>query len=340
MTRAKPPTPVVPILLAAVGAVAAAGLEVAGGLEEFLEKFPDAAEVYFQTKTDAGVGFYTISTPSGEMTPTGILGRGMAGVAAEGVLVHEGPDADGIEDVYVRRPGAEEPIRFGGPLRDLQPCVCPGGLVAFATETEPDRFDLALWDASGGMRTLDLGCGDETEPAILYAPAGDGPVIVIFQGHVAGEFQLYYAVIRPCGTVARAERLLEFPGWALCPEVLPPSADWTPREGDAALLAFHGLAEGDQRDLYLCEVTFHGDPDDPEGVRLTAGEPERLTESPADDKYPELHRDSAGTLWCLYASFRDGDYDLYALNLDTRELYQLTDMRGTQTVPYVHRTGR
>jgi len=71
------------------------------------------------------------------------------------------------------------------------------------------------------------------------------------------------------------------------------------------------------------------------GISLTVGEPERLTESPADDKYPELYRDSGGTLWCFFASFRDGDYDLYALDLGTRELYQLTDLPGTQTAPYV-----
>jgi len=315
--------------------IVAAPLKVTGGLEEFLAKFPDAAEIYFQTKTPEGVGFYTISAPSGEMAPVGIFGRSMDGVASAGLLVHEGPGADGIEDIFLEKTG-EETVSFGGPLRDLQPSLSPGGLVVFATETEPVCFDLALWDATSGMRTLDLGCGDETEPAILYAaPEGNGPVIVVFQGHVGGDFQLYYAVLGPNDETAEVDRLLAFPGWALSPDLLLPSADWTPREGDTVPLAFHGLGDDDQRDLYLGELTFHGDVAYPEEIRLTAGEPERLAVSPADDKYPELYRDSTGTLWCFFASFRDGDYDLYAWTQGTRELYQLTDLPGTQTAPYV-----
>ncbi|MCX7021602.1 MAG: hypothetical protein NTW26_04875 [bacterium] len=332
MMREKPFAPVALVLLTAMCAVAA-DPDVTGGLEPFLAKFPDAAEIYFQTMTEEGVGFYTITTPSGEMSSTGIPGRGMDGVASAGLLVHEGPGPDGIEDIFFERAG-EEPVSFGGPLRDLNPSVSAGGRVVFATETEPDRFDLALWDAGAGMRRLELGCGDETEPAILCATA-DGPTVVVFQSRQGEAFQLYYAVIGPGDEIVRVERLLDFPGRALNPDLLDPRPDRAPADGDTFQLAFHALGDDDQRDLYCGEVTFHGDLADPEEIRLTAGEPERLTESPADDKYPELYRDSGGTLWCFFASFRDGDYDLYALDLDTRELYQLTDLPGTQTAPYV-----
>ena len=333
MMKEKPFAPILLVLLTAVCA-AAAPLEVVGGLDAFLEKFPDAAEIYFQTKDPEGVGFWTIATPSGEMAPVGILGRSMDGVASTGLLVHEGPDPDGVEDIFFERAG-EAPVSFGGPMRDLNPGVSPDGLVVFATETEPDRFDLALWDAGAGMRRLDLGCGDETDPAILCAPE-DGPAVVVFQGHVGGDFQLYYAVLGSGDEIIRVERLLAFPGQAFSPDVLNPRPDRAPEDGDAFPLAFHSLGDDDQRDLYLAEVTFHGDFADPEDIRLTADEPERLAISPADDKYPELYRDSGGTLWCLFASFRDGDYDLYALDTGTREIYQLTDLPGTQTAPYVH----
>jgi hypothetical protein len=311
-----------------------AELAVTGGLGEFLQKFPDAAEVYFQTKTEEGVGFYTLSTPSGEIVPVGVLGRSMNGAASAGLLVHEGPDPDGVEDILLEKDG-EEPVRFGGPLRDLQPSVSPDGRVVFSTETEPRHFDIAVWDAEAGMRTLDLGHGEETEPAILCAPEG-GPLVIVFQAKEGDAFRLYYAVIGPDDEVIRVERLLDFPGRALSPDVLNPHPDRAPADGDTFPLAFHGMGDDDQRDVYLAGVTFHGDLDDPKGIELTPDEPERLTVSPADDKYPELHRDTAGTLWYLFASFRDGDYDLYALDTATGELYQLTDMPGTQTAPYVH----
>jgi len=323
-------------LLAAAGA--ATRYSFAGGLEEFLGKFPDAAEIYFQTKTEEGVGFYTITVPSGETAPTGVLGRSMDGAASAGLLVHEGPGADGVEDISLEK-NDEEPVCFGGPLRDLQPSVSPGGSVAFATETASDTFDLALWDPSNGMRTLDLGIGGETEPVILYAaPAGDGPVIVLFQGSKGDEFQLYYAVIGPDDEIFKVRRLFVFAGRALSPDLLNPHAERAPVDGDTFPLAFHGLPdEDDQRDLYIGELTFHGDVSDPAGITLTTDEPEQLTICLADDKYPELYRDCAGTLWCFFASYRDGDYDIYALDLGNLELYQLTDMPGTQTAPYAHR---
>ncbi len=320
---------------------AATRYSVAGGLEEFLAKFPDPAEIYFQTKTPEGVGFYTITTPSGEIAPTGVFGRGMDGVASAGLLVHEGPGADGVEDIFFEKNG-EEPVSFGGPMRDLQPSVSPGGTVAFTTETAPNCFDLALWDSSHGMRTLDLGIGDETEPVILYAaPAGDGPVIVLFQWSSGGEFQLYYAVIGPDDEIFKVRRLFVFAGRALSPDLYDPAPGRAPADGDTLPLAFHGLPdEDDQRDLYIGELTFHGDLSDPAGITLTADEPEQITICLADDKYPELYRDTAGTLWCFFASFRDGDYDIYALDLGAMELYQLTDMSGTQTAPYVYAPGR
>jgi len=326
-------------LLAAAGA--ATRYSVAGGLEEFLAKFPDPAEIYFQTKTPEGVGFYTISVPSGETAPTGVLGRGMDGVASAGLLVHEGPGADGVEDIFLEKNG-EEPVCFGGPMRDLHPSVSPGGTVAFATETAPDCFDIALWDEPNGMRTLDLGIGDETEPVTLYAaPAGDGPVVFIFQGFKDGEFQLYYAVLGPDDEIVKVNRLFVYAGRALSPDLLNPHPERAPRDGDTFPLAFHGLPEDDnQRDLYIGELTFHGDVSDPAGITLTADEPERLVISLADDKYPDLYRDTAGTLWCFFSSFRDGDYDIYALDLGALELYQLTDLPGTQTAPYVHRLER
>jgi hypothetical protein len=325
-------------LLAAAGA--ATRYSVAGGLAEFLGKFPDPAEIYFQTKTPEGVGFYTITTPSGETAPTGVLGRSMDGDASAGLLVHEGPGADGVEDIFLEKNG-EEPVAFGGPLRDLQPSVSPGGLVAFATETAPDSFDLALWDSSRGMRTLDLGIGDETEPVILYAaPEGDGPVILLFQGSNGEDFQLYYAVLGSDDEIVKVNLLFVFAGRALSPDLLNPHPERAPSDGDTFPLAFHGLPDEDnQRDLYIGELTFHGDLSDPAGITLAADEPEQLTISLTDDKYPDLYRDTAGTLWCFFASFRDGDYDIYALDLDAMELYQLTDLPGTQTAPYVYRLG-
>ncbi len=317
----------------------AAELAVTGGLEMFLETFPDEVEIYFQTKTEEGVGFFTLTTPAGEITNTGIIGRSATGNS--GLLVHEGPGEDGPEDIFVRPPDGGEVITFGGPLRDLHPCVFTGGLVAFTTEIEEVVFDLALWTESTGMMRLDLDCGDETEPAIFYAaPADplDHPAVVVFQGRDDDDFQLYYAVLGPGGEVVRAEQLFEFPGRALCPDILVPRRSGEPEDGDTARLAFHGLVEGAKRDVYLCELTFHGDlGGNLEEIRLTVGEPERLTESPAEDKYPELYTDSSGALWCLFASYRDGDYDIYALNTDMLELYQLTDLPGTQTAPLVMR---
>jgi hypothetical protein len=326
------------LLLTAAGA--ATRYSVAGGLEEFLAKFPDPVQIYFQTKTPEGVGFYTIAVPSGETAPMGVLGRSMDGAASAGLLVHEGPGADGVEDIFLEAAG-EEPVSFGGPLRDLQPSVSPGGTVAFATETAPDTFDLALWDSSRGMRTLELGIGDETEPVILYAaPAGDGPVILLFQGSSGDEFQLYYAVIGPDDEILKVNRLFAFAGRALSPDLLNLHPESAPVDGDVFPLAFHGLAEDDnQRDLYIGELTFHGDLADPAGITLAADEPEQLIISLTDDKYPDLYRDTAGTLWCFFASYKDGDYDIYALDLGAMELYQLTDLSGTQTAPYVYRLG-
>ncbi|HDR06576.1 MAG TPA: hypothetical protein ENN88_02990 [Candidatus Coatesbacteria bacterium] len=318
---------------------AAARLPLTGGLDEFLEKFADEALIYFQTKTEEGVGFFAITTPSGETGFTGLFGRGMAGVASEGLLVHEGPGVDGVEDIFLERPGGE-PVSFGGPLRDLSPAAWPGGLVVFGTEIEPTAFDIALWTEASGMLIVDLGCGEETEPAILHADADDPlghPVILLFQGFLDETFQIYYAVLGPGAEPVKVERLLDFPGRALSPEVLNERPDRAPEDGDTFPFAFHGMTDEVQRDLFLGELTFHGDLADPESIRLTVDEPERINISPGDERYPRLYRDSAGTLWCLFASFRDGDYDIYALDLATRELFQLVDLPGTQTAPYVHR---
>lgn len=338
MIREKPLTQAVLVLLTAVSVSVAAELAVTGGLGDFLAAFPDEVEIYFQTKTEEGVGLYTISVPEGEISATGIIGRSAAGNS--GLLVHEGPGEDGPEDIFVRPPDGGEVITFGGPMRDLHPCVFGNNLIIFSTEIEKGRYDLALWSESTGMMRLDPGCGDETKPAILYAsPAADPldhPTVIVFQGRDDGDFQLYYAVLGPGGEVVKAEQLFEFPGRAFCPDILVPRRSGEPEDGDTVRLAFHGLVEDDKRDVYLCGLTFHGDlGGNLEDIRLTVGEPRRLTESPAEDKYPDLYLDSSGALWCLFASYRDGDYDIYALNTDTLELYQLTDMPGTQTAPFV-----
>ncbi|MCK4594485.1 hypothetical protein KAU45_08275, partial [bacterium] len=251
MPRINLRTLIITALLFTMSTSGAAELAVTGGLEVFLETFPDEVEIYFQTKTEEGVELYTISVPEGKISPTGIIGRSAAGNS--GLLVHEGPGEDGPEDIYVRKSDEVEPLTFGGPMRDLHPCVFGNNLIIFSTEIEEGRYDLALWSESTGMMRLDPGCGDETEPAILYAaPAGDGPTILVFQGHNDGDFQLYYAVLGPGGEVVKAEQLFEFPGLALCPDIPVQHSSGEPEDGDTVRLAFHGLVEGAKRDLYLC----------------------------------------------------------------------------------------
>jgi len=306
----------------------------------------------------------------------GVTGRfpaGMGSVGSSGIqnpqniLVYESPSGN----IGLCRFNPSEPeVTFGGPGEDLQPEIFGDAVIAYARENAEGGYDIALHTATRDV-TLDLGQGDELWPTFFYAPSHIGcypedydpfsfdnyfkdppplkdpldlPVVLIFQGNPDGRYQLYYAVLGPGAEVLAVEPLLDFPGEAMCPDI----PNHHGREvglvdGGGTWMAFHGLVDGN-RDIYLVKLTFHGDPENPAGWSLGADNPRRLTDDPADDKFPELYTTypypGHETVWCFFSSNRDGDYDLYAVSQESGKLYQLTDLPGTQTAPLVLTSGR
>lgn len=342
------------LLLIAVTCLAAP-LEVVGGLEEFAEVFPDADScyLYYQGWTADGTRLFKLALSGGEPLNTGLEARFIDGRGAYGSL---DPAADperlvfevrGAEDwnIVVLDPVTDEAQTVASRLGDLQPSIGGHGLVAFTVQTAEGGHTLALWTEQSGVVPLDLPDGNYTFPCVVYAaPASLGddplehPAVIIYQSKHGDDYHLRYLIVEPGGEIARDRLLLNHPRRVLCPEVANTSPSFIPADGERLELLFHGLEDDGKRDLYRAELTIEGDvTGDPDELSLELETPQRLTEHPAEDKYPELYYPvDGGAPWVFFASYRDGDYDLYAFELGSTELYQLLDEPMTQTAPYVH----
>jgi len=286
--------------------------------------------------------------------PAGMGEWGVGGTIVNPVsTLYEVPGTGGWDiqvgqDCFPDHPGLL--LDTGG--EDLQPEVFGNLYVAFARENEEGGFDLAVWTYFMGVKLLELDLGDEMWPTFFYAAARGAlgpddmmnparkPAIIVFQGNPDDAYQLYYTVLGPNAEVVKTGKLLDFEGEAMCPDIpnhYYKEVDYA-HDGGCTLLAFHGLRDGN-RDIYLTEITLHGDIEgDLEKVSLSASIPRRLTDWPGQEKFPELYSEVVPTTWCFFASDRDGDYDIYALWVEEGRFYQLTDMPGTQTAPFLMTT--